>query len=151
MYICQWGGETLNFFFRKLDLAKTVWALRILSQKSTRNFGIKELWAQEKHALVNMLLCSSHFAVVKCSKLSASLFHATIFDFVHKFDFAIAIFKNQYTWKSAFFFFFYFTFWEENLLIDFLPNDTLLAKDVKQNLLSTCFAFTLLRPIWTRQ
>ena len=26
-----------------LDLAKTAWALRIVSQKSTRNFGIKEL------------------------------------------------------------------------------------------------------------
>ena len=42
-------NETLNFFFRKfwasyiLDLAKTVRALRILSQKSIRNFGIKEL------------------------------------------------------------------------------------------------------------
>ena len=45
------SNEALNLFFRKfwasyiLDLAKTVRALQILSQKSTRNFGIKELWA----------------------------------------------------------------------------------------------------------
>ena len=43
----SFSSKTLNFFFRKfwafyiLDLAKTVWALRILWQKSTRNFGIK--------------------------------------------------------------------------------------------------------------
>ena len=42
-------NEALNFFFRKfcfsyiLDLAKTVSALQILSQKFTRNFVIKEL------------------------------------------------------------------------------------------------------------
>ena len=66
----SFSNETLNFFFRKfwasyiLDLAKTVRALRILSQKSTRNFGIKELWALENHVLVNMLLCSSHFTEV---------------------------------------------------------------------------------------
>ena len=46
----SFSNEALIFFIRKiwacyiLDLAKTVWALRILSQKSTRNFGIKELW-----------------------------------------------------------------------------------------------------------
>ena len=66
----SFSNETLNFFFRKfcfsyfLDLAKTVWALRILSQKFTRNFVIKELWALENHVLVNMLLCSSHFTEV---------------------------------------------------------------------------------------
>ena len=66
----SFSNETLNFFFRKfwvsyiLDLAKTVRALRILSQKSTGNFGIKELWALENHILVNMLLCSSHFTEV---------------------------------------------------------------------------------------
>ena len=65
----SFSNET-NFFFRKfwasyiLDLAKTVRALRILSKKSTRNFGIKELWALENHVLVNMLLCSSHFTDV---------------------------------------------------------------------------------------
>ena len=43
------SNETLNFFFRKfwpsyiLELAKTVRALGILLQKSTSNFGIKEL------------------------------------------------------------------------------------------------------------
>ena len=50
----SFSNETLNFFLRKfwdsyiLDLAKTAWALRILSQKSTRNFAIKELWELEK-------------------------------------------------------------------------------------------------------
>ena len=64
------SNETPNFFFRKfwasyiLDLAKTVKALRILSQKSTGNFEIKELWAMENHVLVNILLCSSHFTDV---------------------------------------------------------------------------------------
>ena len=63
----SFSNETLNFFFRKflvsyiLDLAKTVRALRILAQKSSRNFGIKELQALENHILVNMLLCTSHF------------------------------------------------------------------------------------------
>ena len=37
-----------------LDLAKTVKVLRILSQKSTRNFGIKELWALENHVLATL-------------------------------------------------------------------------------------------------
>ena len=52
----SFSNETLNiFFFRKfcfsyiLDLAKTVRALRILSQKSTRNFVIKGFWALENH------------------------------------------------------------------------------------------------------
>ena len=47
-----------------LDLAKTVWAMWILSQKFTRNFVIKELWALENHVLVNVFLCSSHFTEV---------------------------------------------------------------------------------------
>ena len=69
-YEKSFSNETLNFFFRKfwasyiLDLAKTVWALRILSQKFTRNFVIKGFWAQENHVLVNMLLFSSHFTEV---------------------------------------------------------------------------------------
>ena len=60
----SFSNETLNFFFRKfcfsyfLDLAKTVWALRILSQNSV----IKELWALENHVLVNMLLYSSDYS-----------------------------------------------------------------------------------------
>ena len=73
----------LNVFFRKfcfsyiLDLVKTVWALRILSQKFTRKFVIKELWALENHVLVNMLLCSSHFTLgtlryIKCSLVNTS-------------------------------------------------------------------------------
>ena len=59
------SNETLNFSFRKfcfsyiLDLAKILWALRILSQKVTRNVVIKEFWALENQVLVNMLLCSS--------------------------------------------------------------------------------------------
>ena len=75
IYIYKWNmksfsNETLNFFFRKLclsyilDLAKTVWALRILSQEFSRNFVKKELWVLENHVLVNMLLCSSHFTEV---------------------------------------------------------------------------------------
>ena len=62
----SFSNETLNFFFGKfwvsciLDLAKTILALRILPQKFTRNFIIKELRALENHILVNMLLCSSH-------------------------------------------------------------------------------------------
>ena len=40
------------------------WALVILSQKFTRNFGINELWALDNHVLVNMLLRSSHFTEV---------------------------------------------------------------------------------------
>ena len=66
----SFSNETLNFFFRKfcfsyiLDLAKTVWALRILLQKFTRNAIINELWALENHVLVNILLCSSHFTEV---------------------------------------------------------------------------------------
>ena len=66
----SFSNETLNVFFRKfcssyiLDLAKTVWVLQILSQKSTRNFGMKELWAMGNHVLVNMLLYSSHFTEV---------------------------------------------------------------------------------------
>ena len=75
--MCVWkrnmksfSNETLNIFFRKLcfsyilDLAKPVWALRILSQKFTKNFVKKELWALENHVLVNMLLCSSHFTEI---------------------------------------------------------------------------------------
>ena len=44
----SFANKTLNFFYRKfcfshiLDLVKTVWALRILSQGVTRNFVIKE-------------------------------------------------------------------------------------------------------------
>ena len=34
-----------------LDLAKTVWDMRILWQKSTRNYGMKELWALENHIM----------------------------------------------------------------------------------------------------
>ena len=63
IYIWNWNmkffcNETLNFLFRKfwvsyiLDLAKTVWALQILSQKPTRNlewksfehWGMMYLW-----------------------------------------------------------------------------------------------------------
>ena len=75
--VCVWkrnmkffSNETLNFFFKKfwasciLDLTETVRTLRILSQKSLRNFGIKELWALENHVLANMLLYSSHFTEV---------------------------------------------------------------------------------------
>ena len=46
----QWNT---NFFSSEscfsyiLDLSKTAWALRILSQKSTRNFVAKEFWALE--------------------------------------------------------------------------------------------------------
>ena len=49
----SFSNETISFFFRKfsasyiLDLAKTVWAVRILSQKSTQSFAMKELWALE--------------------------------------------------------------------------------------------------------
>ena len=45
----SFSNETLNSFFRKfwasyiLDLPKTVRALLILPQKSTRNFEMKEL------------------------------------------------------------------------------------------------------------
>ena len=66
----SFSNETLNFSIRKfcfsyiLDLAKTVWALRILLQKFTRNAIINELWALENHVLVNILLCSSHFTEV---------------------------------------------------------------------------------------
>ena len=42
-----------------LDLAKTVSALQILSQKFTRNFGINKLWRAinklESHVLVTLL------------------------------------------------------------------------------------------------
>ena len=54
----SYSNETLHFSFRKfcfsyiLDLAKTVWALRIFSQKFTANFVKKELWALENHVLV---------------------------------------------------------------------------------------------------
>ena len=64
------SNETLNVFVRKfcfsyiLDLAKTVWALRVLSQKFTRNFLTKEFWVLQNYVLVNMLLCSSHFTEV---------------------------------------------------------------------------------------
>ena len=67
-YIKYFPDATLTFFFRKLltfyvlDLAKTVRALGIVSEKSTRNFGIKKLGALENHVLVNMLHSSSHFA-----------------------------------------------------------------------------------------
>ena len=60
----SFSNEALNLFLRKfwasyiLDLATTVWALQILLQKSTRNFGIKELGALENHVIANMLLCS---------------------------------------------------------------------------------------------
>ena len=78
IYIYMWkrnmkyfSKETLIFFFfRKfcfsyiLDLAKTVQALRILPQKFTRNFVIKDFWPLKNHVLVNILLCSSHFTEV---------------------------------------------------------------------------------------
>ena len=63
----SFSNETVSFFFRKfcfsyiLDFAKTVWALRILAQKFTRNFLKKEFWALHNHVLVSILLCSSHF------------------------------------------------------------------------------------------
>ena len=56
----SFSNETLNSFFIKfcfsyiLDLAKTVWALHIFSQKFTRNFVIKELWILENHIRQNM-------------------------------------------------------------------------------------------------
>ena len=49
----SFANETLNVFFRKfwtsqiLDLAKTVPVLRILSQKYSWNFRMKELWVLE--------------------------------------------------------------------------------------------------------
>ena len=58
----SFSTETLNFFFRKrrvsniFDLAKTVWALRVLSRKSTRNFEIKERWALY---LTNLLIVAN--------------------------------------------------------------------------------------------
>ena len=61
-------NETWNFFLQKvlgllkLNLAKTVWVLQILSQKSCLNFWMTELWALENHILVNMLLCSSYIS-----------------------------------------------------------------------------------------
>ena len=74
-YVWNWNiksfsNETINLFFRKfwassiLDLAKSVWAPRILSQKSTRNYGMKEILALENQVLVDELLCSSHFTKV---------------------------------------------------------------------------------------
>ena len=54
--------ETLNFLFRKfwasyvLDLAQTMWALQILSQKFSLNFWVKELWTLENHVIVNVTL-----------------------------------------------------------------------------------------------
>ena len=66
----SFSNETQTFFFFRmfwifyiLDLAKTVRAQQILSQKSTMNSGMKELEALENHVLVNMLLCSSHFTL----------------------------------------------------------------------------------------
>ena len=69
----SFSNKTPNFFFKKfwpsyiLDIAKipkTVKALRVLPQKSTRKFGIRDIWALKNHVLVNMLLCSSHFTKV---------------------------------------------------------------------------------------
>ena len=63
----SFSNETLSLFFREfcfsyiLDLPKTIWALRIPSQKFTRNFVMQEFWAPEIHVHVNMLHCSSHF------------------------------------------------------------------------------------------
>ena len=37
-----------------MDFATTVWALQVLSLKSTRNFGMKELWALDKQVLIYM-------------------------------------------------------------------------------------------------
>ena len=67
----SFSNEILNFFFRKfwvtyiLDPTKSVVALRIFSQKPTRNFLIKELLALKKHVLVNMSFCSNHFTEVQ--------------------------------------------------------------------------------------
>ena len=74
-YMWKWNmkyffNEALNIFFKKvwasciLGVAETAWTLQILLQKSTRNFGLKELWVLENHLLANMLLCSSHFTEV---------------------------------------------------------------------------------------
>ena len=66
----SFSTETLNFSFRKFlasyvfDLAKIMWTLLILSQKSSWNFRMKEFWALENHVPVNMLLWSSHFTEV---------------------------------------------------------------------------------------
>ena len=76
-------NEALNFFFRAfwvsyiLHLAKTARALRILSLKSTINFGIKELKALENHVLVNIRCI--YYALVHSSKRLAYLFHAHLF------------------------------------------------------------------------
>ena len=62
--IKSFSNETLNFFFGKfcssylLHLFKTLWVLLILSQKSTRNFEMKELWT------MYWWICSSHFTEV---------------------------------------------------------------------------------------
>ena len=80
-YICEIEAQDLsamiqrntNFFLRKvlglliLNPAKTVWVLWIFSQKSARNFQMKELWALENHTLVNMLYCSSYITKVHLS------------------------------------------------------------------------------------
>ena len=54
----SFSNKILNVFFRNssyiLDLAKTVWTLRILWQKVTRNLVMKKLWRLQNHVLVNM-------------------------------------------------------------------------------------------------
>ena len=58
----MWNCD-MNYFSIE-TLAKTVCSLKILPQKSNRNFVMEELWQLENHALVNMLLFSSHFTEV---------------------------------------------------------------------------------------
>ena len=97
IYIYMWkrnmksfSNETLNFFSRKfwasyiLDLAKTVLVLRMLWQKSIRNFGIRELWALENSVLVAPVISQRYmkYTLIHSSKLMAYLFH--ICHFVHK-------------------------------------------------------------------
>ena len=79
------SNEILYFLFRKfcfsyiLHLAKTEWALRILSQKFTWSFVIKELWVLESHVPVNILLCSSYFTKVHFSFLVSDIYNIYIY------------------------------------------------------------------------
>ena len=52
-------SELLTVSLLKFPCSRENWLMKT-TQKSSWNFGMKELWALKNHVLVNMLLCSSN-------------------------------------------------------------------------------------------
>ena len=80
----SFSNETLNFFFRKfclsyiLDLTKTVWNLRILVPKFTKNWRTMYLWIYCFAPVISLTYIK--YTLLNSSKLLAYFFHIRLFE-----------------------------------------------------------------------